>query len=127
MGKPVTFIQASVPARKGPAEHIETTGLAMTQWTAKGEVTEIHTPQETLQRIQETMHAKRSSGKGPAVDYPKVKREIAEIVEDCRLHTFHWPWPHGTTPSPIANDVHTALAQEVKIADSEEAKTAHPF
>jgi len=114
--KQASFIQAAVPAHRGPAVHIERMDdSAFTIFDNKGKVKEIHTPQSTLQRIHEVLHARHTNPRA----YPGIRHCVNEIIEDCRLHANHWPF--YPTPTAIRNDVKAQIADERKIQNNPKA------
>ena len=126
----VTFLQAAIPANRGPAAHIERRDrFAMTRFAQDGTVTEIHTPQATLQRIHEVMHARHSDPTAIS-SYPNVIKEVSEIIEDCRLHMTKWPWESGQTPPTIRSNVMRAVNEELieihKQLDPKEPESIYP-
>lgn len=110
----VTFIQSAVPAQRGPVRHYEHTNeTAFTRF--KGDVvTEIHTPQTTLKRIHEAMHARHTDPQ----KYAGIHGDAFDIVEDCRLHIKHWPWDKGETPNTIKADAIETIKGELAITKS---------
>src|SRR5262245_4736525 len=112
----VSFLQAAIPVERGPAAHFERQDdLAMTVFR-NNECEEIHTPQDVLRRIHETLHA-RHSPTGGDQGYISIRPEVKEIIEDCRLHLNHWPWVRST-PTEISDAITKTLKQELKQAES---------
>jgi hypothetical protein len=103
MRKDNSLLLARVPPSRGVPVHIEHgDDTAVTVISRKDVVTEMHTPQCTLRRIHESMHARHTRDRDAATGVPEI---VAQIVEDCRLHLKHWPWPHEKTPRPVQDDV----------------------
>ena len=109
-----TMLTAVVPPSRGNPMHMEHTDeTAMTLFGADGVCTEIHTPPDALRRIHEAMHARHTEKKHRVKDVPET---VAQIVEDCRLHLNHWPWPNCPrciTPPVIDREVSAFVAESL--------------
>src|SRR6516164_4770612 len=115
-----TMLTAVVPPSRGNPMHMEHTDeTAMTLFGADGVCTEIHTPPDALRRIHEAMHARHTEKKHRVKDVPET---VAQIVEDCRLHLNHWPWPNCPrciTPPVIDREVSAFVAESLnRLQDS---------
>ena len=109
--KEVTLLQSAIPLKRGVARHYETESVAKTGFDrTTGKVTEIHTPPQLLLRIHEVMHARHTI---PG-QYSGIRQEVWDIVEDCRLHSLHWPWRNNETPKVIRDDVDAVFKEEAE-------------
>ncbi len=107
--KEATLIQSAVPASRGPLKHFEHTNETSFVRFRGDSAEEIHTPQSTLKRIHEVMHARHTDPKA----YPGINGTVAQIIEDCRLHLGYWPWPRGRTPETIKREVIEATQKDL--------------
>lgn len=118
--KKASLIQAAVPHERGAAVHIEHPELAVTVFDKKGKVKEIYTPPSTVKRIHEVLHARYSD---PGLDrYKGIREEVAQITEDCVIHTLHWPWKVNETPTSILTDVLNEMSTELSHSKEMEQK-----
>lgn len=120
-----TMLVAGVPLKRGTPDHIERQDLfAATNFDKRGKVTEIYTPQHPLLRVHELMHARHTVKKRYDRMYKGIPNNVANICEDVRIHTRHWPWRDGQTPKSIANPVEEYLLKDSE--DVEKRLTEHP-
>jgi hypothetical protein len=115
MRKSPSMLVAGVPHTRGAPEHFEHTDeTAVTIFSDKGKVLEIHTPQEVTRRVHELMHAKHTNRARYLRQYRGVVHDVREITEDCRLHLGHWPWHQGHTPQQVATAVTSFMDDELE-------------
>lgn len=108
------MLQAAIARERGLPDHIEHDDeTAHTDFDERGRVIAIHTPQETLIRIHETMHANHTNRRRYEKAYANVNDHVRQISEDCRLHLKHWPWKRGNTPDSIRQDVSRFMVDEI--------------
>jgi len=100
-----SLLLSTVPLSRGMPVHIEHRDDTAVTVSHKDKVLEMHTPQDALRRIHESLHARHTYDRH-RVDGPDM---VAQLVEDVRLHTGHWPWPANRTPLPIASEVRSYL------------------
>jgi hypothetical protein len=115
-----TMLIAGLPLERGKPEHIEHNDqTAVTNFDIKtGIVIDVHTPQETLVRIHELMHARFSSVKRQLRQYKNIRNDVRNIVEDCRIHLKAWPWRTcNGTPQSIVKDCLLFLQNETAKAN----------
>lgn len=110
-----SMLMAGVPPARGAPVHYEHTDD--TAYTAHdcetGGVSEVHTPQDSLRRIHELMHARHSPTKEQSKWYAGIIEPVRQVTEDCRIHLLHWPWDRGHTPADIANDALEFVTRDV--------------
>ena len=100
-----SLLLSTVPLSRGMPVHIEHRDDTSVTLSLKDKVLEMHTPQDALRRIHESLHARHTYNRH-RVDAPDM---VAQLVEDVRLHACHWPWPADKTPLPIATEVRAFL------------------
>jgi hypothetical protein len=112
------MLVAGVPLKRGSPKHVEHfDDTASTIYGRDGRVLEIHTPQDTLRRVHELMHARSSDVKRQNRQYKGVNNSVRNLTEDCVIHLKHWPWRHAKTPERIERDVAEYLALDLDRAD----------
>lgn len=126
--KPVTFIETSIPPKRGIARHYEHNGnFAQTVFDHTTKlVKEVHTPQDAFRRLHEVLHARHTDPES----YKHITHSpVKEIIEDCRLHMKHWPWKGSSTPKVIADDVDMVfkLEEENRVVAKRDLHNIDPF
>lgn len=119
--KQVSLLRAAIPPERGPAVHIERNDdFACTEFDNKGKVKQFSTPQDALRRIHEVLHANHTK---PG-SYFGIRDEVAQVIEDCRLHLLHWPWPMAhSTPEIIKEAAKKLLSDELNSMAKVDPKT----
>lgn len=110
-----SLLVTGVPVERGRPIHIEhDDGFARTDFDTKtGQVAVIHTPDSTFCRVHEIMHARHSDPKRMQRQYKYVNDGVWNVVEDCRIHLSHWPWPKGKTPPLIQDETQAFLDKDM--------------
>jgi hypothetical protein len=112
------MLVAGVPLKRGSPKHVEhLDDTAITTYSKDGKVLEIHTPQDTLRRVHELMHARSTDVRRTIRQYKGINYSVRNITEDCLIHLKHWPWRHVKTPEKIERDVAEYLATDLDRAD----------
>lgn len=106
------LLKATIPSRPVHLENPEGAG-GLTIWkTDSKEAMRIETPPDPVIRVHEVMHTKHTD---PGIVWGKGKNNfVHNVIEDMRLHMFHWPWPKGETPSIIDEAGKAQLVSENK-------------
>lgn len=84
-----------------------------TTFATDGKILGILTPPDPLIRVHEMMHTKHTV---PGMWFGKHPF-VRQIIEDCRLHEDHWPWPVGQTPETVVVPAFEQLAAEQATID----------
>ena len=109
-----SVLAAGVPRKRGKPVHVEHEDDAAYCVLSGDDVLEIHTPQDTLPRVHEYMHACHSNEKRMRAAYKRVNMTVAQVAEDLRMHLKFWPWRMSRrgTPNVIAKGVQSWLRRE---------------
>lgn len=113
-----SMLVAGVPLKRGSPKHVEHfDDTAVTVYNKDGKVVEIHTPQDTLRRVHELMHARSSDLKRQNRQYKGINDTVRNLTEDCLIHEKYWPWRRRPTPEKIRSDVLNFIASDIARAD----------
>lgn len=109
-----TMLIAGVPRSRGTPVHFEHwDDTAFTEFTGRGQVTEIHTPRNcALIRIHELLHARHTNQRRYNRVFKDVPDQVGQILEDCRIHAMHWPWGYNRTPASVVKAISDYAAKE---------------
>lgn len=120
------ILLSGVPVQRKTAKtrHIENEGeMARVEWAdEQGHIDVMHTPQDAFLRVHEWMHANHSNPARMQDVYEGIHDSVWQVVEDCKIHRQHWPWPKGCTPKPIKDSALAFLRKEKSEVDKVLAK-----
>jgi len=115
---PNSILVTGVPRSKsveGGARHIEhedETARVDFQYPT-GKVEFLHTPDNPFHRVHEIMHSRHSDVSQMQEQYDGLNNTVAQVTEDCRIHTRFWPWRYGNTPEAIKLATRKFMRQEI--------------
>lgn len=118
-----SILMTGVPLARGTPLHFEhDDDTAYTQHGGPHTVSEVHTPQDSLRRIHELMHARHSDLARQREDYAGIIDPVRQVIEDCRIHLLHWPWSYRNTPAHIAAQARAFVDADVKTCEKRAKK-----
>jgi hypothetical protein len=96
---------------RGRPAHVELPfgGQGLTQFDRiTKQVALLQTPADPLVRYHESLHARHTQPDSMRGLHPFA----SQLVEDCRLHSQCWDWPHGQTPRVLADSAIAFIDKE---------------